>query len=130
MFKNSEEYQVETKRKGRRVIGDLLTFKNGKKAYIYLQSLSDIYKDGEKSISAAMRLGTACWAIDQSELMMLEMEGVSIVGIRVRSSDDVYMIDIKSFSDYSIRKSARLGRRSVICIPMSKFKKREGKLKI
>lgn len=128
MFKNTDKYEVETKRKGRRIVGDLLTFKDGKKVYMTALRLADMYRDGERTISEAIRKGTACWWLEVSELTSLEFDDVIAVGVRVKGSDDLYLAKMSDFTDYNKTSTVRMGTKEVKCLPLQYFTKREGEV--
>ncbi|NQZ54726.1 MAG: hypothetical protein HRT93_10820 [Piscirickettsiaceae bacterium] len=128
MFNNLEKYEVETKRKGRRIIGDLLTFEDGTKVYITALRLAEIDRDGEKTISEAMRKGTASWWIEIGQLSTLEMDDVKMVGVRVKGTNDLYLTRMSDFQDYSKTRTVRRGYKDVKCLPLKFFRKRNAEI--
>lgn len=130
MYKPTANYSVEVKKKGRRKIGDLLTFTSGIKAFIFSFSQKDLHIGMEKSMSKAMRIEKACLWIEIGDLISLKREKINVAGFRIKESGDTYLINLKDFSDPNKARSVSRGRNVVKAIPLKFFRSKNGELKL
>jgi len=94
---------------------------------------SEIYRRGESDISSAMRIGKACWAIDDETALAVKTRDIRIIAVLVKGTGDIYITstanyfnrDLINFQDYS----ARGGSRQRL-LPLHKFHVEYGKVKL
>lgn len=132
MIKKSDNYEMSPRKQGRRRVGDLVSFEGDKKAYIKLFSQRDIFRDGEKTISTALRKGKGCLWMETHELMELKFSDVEYVGFQERNIGDIYLTRLSTFFSGKTSKSVRVGARDVKAVPLNVFHVRygTGKLKL
>lgn len=90
---------VEIVRRGRRTYGALVTLPSGSRLYVAYRRLFEIYASGEPSISAAVRAGTAGWAIDLATLLVMRSKGVTAIAVDVTDVGDLYVAPIAAYFD-------------------------------
>lgn len=90
---------VKGGRNGRKLMGGIYDTPSGGKMFLSYQFRKDIYRNGEKSISAAHDKGVACWAIDYDTLLEMRRKGVETIGIYVRDEEMVYFTKRENFLD-------------------------------
>ena len=90
--------------------------------YLARRRLDDIWRDYPKSISEAVRDGSAAWGLDEEALFKIRSEKVDGVGVIVRETGDVFLTPAPLFVAQS---SARpKGRANQRYLPFSLFKSR------
>lgn len=90
---------VKGGRTGRKLHGGIYKTDSGKKLFISYQFRKDIYRNGEKSVSAAHDKGVACWAIDYDTLLEMRREGIETIGVYVRDEETIHLASRESFFD-------------------------------
>lgn len=108
-------------RNGRRVCGGVYKLASGKEVYIAFKKQSEIFTDGEKTISEAIQKGKAAWSIDNDTLIRLRTEGVYLVGVQTKETGDLYVATLADFNAAKMTSSG--GRRSVLqrSLPFGQF---------
>lgn len=91
--------RIEHLRKGRRLYGGFHTFEDGRRLYVAYRKHNEIYRGRKKSISEALRDGTAAWAIDVDTLAEVKARGIDAVAVRVKESGDLYITRLANFYD-------------------------------
>jgi hypothetical protein len=86
-------------KKGRRLYGAVYTLPSGERIYLAYRRLGEIFRAGKKSISEAVREGVAAWAIDEETLRERRLEGIKVVGVLCKESDDMWLAPIEKFFD-------------------------------
>lgn len=130
MIKSSENYELKREKQGRRKIADLVTFKDGRKAYMKLFSQSEFYRDGEKSLSKALRNEQCYLWMESHKLMELMFSGVEYVGFEERYTGDVYLTRLSTFRSPTTSKQVRIGARDVRAVVLKHFRVRKGDKKL
>jgi len=74
---------------------------NGTQVYLAYRRLGEIFRAGKKNISEAIREGVAAWAIDEETLRDRRVEGIKVVGVLCKESDDIWLAPIDKFFDTS-----------------------------
>jgi hypothetical protein len=100
-------------RKGRRLLGHICTLDDGRIIYFAKRTHAQIFRSGRASISGAMTEGEAAWAIDETTLYSLRARGITIVGVRVTDTGDLYLANLKDFFDFKkaqVRDYTGIGR--------------------
>jgi hypothetical protein len=95
----SKKPKPEPIKRGSRLYGHIYTSPSGRRYYLARRRISEIFRSGEKDISAAIRKGTACWALDEETLIMMRAKGIKVVGVEVRETEDRYFADLAWFFD-------------------------------
>lgn len=129
---NSRIEVVQVK-KGRRVYGGIFTFEDGRQAYIAYRKVTEIFRAGEKTISDAIRKGTATWALDDETLIQMRAQGIKFVGVLVRDNKDLWMTSIDLFFDRRFFKVLNYtGRGGTVQrhLPLKYFRRRPGRVRI
>jgi hypothetical protein len=81
--------------------GGICFLPEGPKVYLAFRGLRDIHRGHEKSISAAMCNGSACWGLDTRTISSLRSQGVKWVCVLVRRRGYRLLAPLASFSDTS-----------------------------
>lgn len=86
-------------RKGRRIYGAIYELKDGREVYLAWRKQSEMYRGGEKSNSEAISTGKASWALDYDTVLTLGIEGVTLAGVLVKETEDIYIASLADFKD-------------------------------
>lgn len=95
----TKAYTVQQVKRGRRLYGGVYQFDLGYTAYVAYRKHKEIYRNGARSISDAIRQGIAAWAIDEQTLNDMRARGIKIIGVLVRDTNDLYLTRIGEFFD-------------------------------
>lgn len=90
--------EIEIK-KGRRLYGHVVELDDGQKLYLARRSHAQIFRAGKASISEAMSVEEASWAIDEITLYNMRAKGIKVIGVRVHDTGDLYLTHISNFFD-------------------------------
>jgi hypothetical protein len=124
---------IEQLKKGRRTYGAFYTFDDGRRCYMAWRRTKEIFRYGEKDISAAIRSGKAAWALDEDTLIMLRAQKIRFVGVIDRDTGDKYMTVIERFFDPKFANILNYHHRGGALqryLPLSNFRRRVGTAKI
>lgn len=127
------KYEVRLVKKGRRTYGGIVKLVDGRQCYLAFRNLSEIYRSGEKTISAAIDAGTACWALDVDTLTQMRALSINLVGVLVRDTGDIYLTRLEHFQDFSKAKVLNFDRRGGSLqryLPLQWFMMRRGKVSL
>lgn len=131
--KSTSSVKVVPVKKGRRLYGGLHTIREtGATCYLAYRRQAEIFRSGEKSISDAVRLGTACWALDDQTLLEMRAKGIRVIGVFVRDTGDIYLTRIENFFDRAKAKLLNYESRGGALqryLPLTFFKIRYGRVK-
>lgn len=121
-------------KRGRRTYGAIYLMPHtGAKVYFAWRKQAEIFRAGKPTTSEALREGTACWALDDETLIDLKAQGVELVGVWCKDTDDRYMTKLSLFMDRTKAKvldyNARGGSLQRY-LPLQYFAKRTGETKI
>lgn len=103
----------EDYRQGRRILGHICTLDDGERIYLARRKHREIFRSGHASISGAMVEGEAAWALDETTLYSLRARGITLVGVRVVDTGDIYLAELKDFFDFKkahVRDYTGIGR--------------------
>ena len=89
--------KVETIKRGRFTVGAIYALDDGRLCFVSYQKLSDLFRDGEKSISDAIREGKAAWSIDFEILMKARAKGAAFVVVQARETNDRWLTTMDRF---------------------------------
>tara|TARA_B100002049_G_scaffold236889_1_gene225064 strand:+ start:3527 stop:3868 length:342 start_codon:yes stop_codon:yes gene_type:complete len=108
---------------------------SGRQVYVAYRSTREIFRAGSdcKTLSDAMRAGTATWALDVSTLGMARARGVEWIVVLVRNSRDKWFTHISNYYDPHKVKSADYSRRGGAnqkYLPLIHFRLLQGEIKI
>jgi hypothetical protein len=98
-LKKKAKRLVRGGRTGRRLYGGIYEMSDGREVYLAFRHRKEIFRSGEKSVSAAADKGIACWAVDYDTLLELRREQVFLVGVYVRDEEEFYITSWNSFFD-------------------------------
>lgn len=120
-------------RRGKRLYGYFILL-DGLWIYCALRRHKEIYRDGESSISEAIRNGKAGWALDNHTLIEARSRGCAVVCILVKESRELYYTHIENFLPGSgvskqIDWTSR-GGSSQRVVPLARFRKKEAPIKL
>jgi hypothetical protein len=124
---------VEPVKKGKRTYGAIYTFPNGMVCYLAWRRTKEIFRYGEKDISAAIRAGKAAWALDEETLLNLRAKGIKFVGVLDRDTGDKYMTVLDRFFDpknAAILNYESRGGALQRYLPINQFRRQVGVAKI
>jgi phosphoglucomutase len=125
----SPKIRVEKFRKGINR-GAIYTVPSGKRCFLAHTRQAFIFSGEEKTISDAMRKGTACWSLDEETLIQMRAKGVPFVGVLCRESNDIWLTRTEYFFDREklvFNSRGRAGRRYM---PLGQFRHRVGKTRL
>ncbi|WLR90880.1 hypothetical protein [Shinella zoogloeoides] len=114
-------------KKGRRLYGAVYTLPNGSQVYLAYRKLGEIFRAGKKSISEAVREGVAAWAIDEETLRERRLEGIKVVGVLCKESDDLWLAPLDKFFDTKFSKVMNYESRGGALqryLPLKEFKRK------
>lgn len=124
---------MQTVKKGRRTYGAIYTLPDGRVLYLAWRKISEIFRSGEISISAAIRAGKAAWALDDETLLMLRARKIPFAGVLVRETQDVFLTRTEHFFDKTKAKVMNYSGRGGALqryLPLAYFMRRPGKIKL
>jgi hypothetical protein len=132
--KSSASIKITQIKKGRRLYGGIHTVTaTGNTFYLAYRRIKEIYRSGEKSISDAVRLGTACWAIDEATLLEMRAKGIKYIGVFVRDNGDTYLTSIDNYFDKTKAKILNYEKRGGSLqrfLPLIYFRVKHGAVKL
>lgn len=124
--------EEEVKRK-RRLYGHLCTLSDGQIIYLARRKHAQVFRSGHATISSAMMVNEAAWAMDEVTLYNLRAKGVKVVGVRVTDTGDLYLTRLANFLDLKKAKmrdySATGGARQRY-LPMEHFVHKRGTVEL
>jgi hypothetical protein len=126
---SQQKVTVTRVKKGRRVNGALYTLPDGRAAFLERRKLADIIRDRKRTISDAVRDGTAGWAFDYEHLLNLRANKVPFVGVQCVDSGDLWLTLVDRLLGENGRGMTLYGR-LVRVLPLSGFKRRLGNVKL
>lgn len=115
---------VVTKKDNRGVYGAIYKHPNGDQFYMAWRRSHDIFRNGEKTISDAIRKGVATWAIDSDTLRLLRLRGVTRVGILNRDENESYWADMDVWQAAALKNFERRGGAEQRYLPFHAFSER------
>lgn len=83
-------------RKGRRLYGYYILW-DDLWLYVALRRHKEIYRDGEPSISEAVRSGKAGWAVDNTTLIEARSRGCAVLCVFVKDTGQLYYTHLSNF---------------------------------
>lgn len=101
-------------KRGRRQYGAIYRRSDGGRElafYLAWRKPKDIFRDGEKNNSDAVRAGKAIWAIDHDTLLMLRRKDVRSIGVLDQVNNEVYWTTLSVYLDSKIAKPRDYERR-------------------
>lgn len=107
-------FKEELVTQGRRRYGAIYRRSDGSREiafYLAWRKPKDIFRDGEKTNSDAIRSGKALWAIDYETLMRLRRKEVHVIGILDQVNNEVYWTTLSQYLDSTIAKPRDYERR-------------------
>jgi hypothetical protein len=132
--KSTSSIKIAHVKKGRRLYGGIHTVvASGQRCYLAYRRQAEIFRHGEKSISDAVRAGKAAWALDDATVLEMRAKGITLIGVYVRDTGDIYLTHIKNFFDREKTKLLNYEARGGALqryLPLQFFKVRFGRVKI
>lgn len=125
----SAKVKVEKYRKGRSR-GGIYTVPSGGRCFLAHSKLAFIFCAGEKSISDAVRKGSACWSMDEETLILMRAQGIRFIGVLCKDNNDIWLAHTDAFFDREKiihHSKAKPGRRY---LPLTSFGHRAGRVRI
>ena len=125
----SSKIKVEKFRRGRNR-GAVYTVSSGERCYLAHTKLTYIFCSGEKTISDAVRKGTACWSFDEEVLMNMRAKGIRFIGVLCQENSDIFLAHTEAFFDRTrtVRHiKANPNRRY---LPLTEFRRRPGRVRL
>lgn len=119
-------------KRGRRVAGNLYQLPNGEKLYLAARRTKQIYCGKERTISDAIRNGTACWSIEDEIVLRCRAQEVRFVGVECKDTKDIFITSIERFFDREVMTMQHIpGMGSVQrLVPIQHFRRRPGKTRL
>lgn len=77
--------------------GLIITTPSGARCFLAIKRIADVFRNGEQSISHAIRSQQAYWSIEEGLLMDMRGRGIQIVGVLVRETSDIYLTHLMNF---------------------------------
>lgn len=122
-------HRLEIKR-GRRLLGEIVTLPSGVKVFHAKRKVSDIIRNGEPSIAEAVRKNLASWALEDEMLLRLRVEKVAFVLIDCKDIGDRFTVSFGAFLDPE-RKTAIAVRSGMLhALPFHQFKREAGRARL
>lgn len=103
---------------------------SGKKALLARRRIKDIHCAGEKSISDAIRLGTAAWPISEELLLQARSAGIPFVGIECPDTKDVWMTRTEFYFDRERITYVSHRHDTQRALPLKFFSAKQGKTRL
>lgn len=100
--KLKRRYREEPIKKGRATWGAIYSrSENGKivRFYLAFRKPKDIFRDGEKTNSDAIRKGKAIWALDYDTLLDLRLKDVRVIGIFNQDTGEIHWTSLHVYLD-------------------------------
>jgi len=72
---------------------------DGREVYVARRGEKGLYRDQEKTDSAAIAKGLGSWAIDEETLAKLHKRGVQLVGVLWEIHDQLFLTEITNYYD-------------------------------
>lgn len=120
---------VEVHKKGRRKLGAFYIWPDGRRVYLAWLTLNSMFTRGEKSLSAALLSGKACWGLSRDDVTLARLKRCVAMGVRVKDNGDIFLASMKVVID---PKSAVLieGFPNRKHIPVKLFHKKAGRVRL
>lgn len=99
---------------------------DGRSALIVSAKLVDIYRDGEASISDAVRSGKAHWPIYEEFAHDARVRKVGFVGVRCKENGDLWLASADLLFRRGSYKPVLIRGRMMRALPFSAFRRRLG----
>lgn len=98
----NSKIEVKPFKRKRRLYGALIKDRsNGENHYVAYRKRSEIFKMGRPTLSAALRDGSASWALDWDTLQKLRASRVKIVAVYLEETNELYSTWLEYFFDKS-----------------------------
>ena len=124
----SPRVKVESYRLGR-ARGAIYAVPSGGRCFLAHSKLAYIFCAGEKTISDAVRKGTACWSIDDETLITMRAKGIKFVGVFCKDNSDIWLTHTAAFFDRGqllLDARCKPDRRYM---PLGRFRRRAGRVR-
>lgn len=129
MSRSSNIKTVQISR-GKRSFCAIYELPDGRQAFLAHMKIAQIWRDGELSISDAIRNGTAAWPIDDDVLLKIRAKGVLMAGVYVRETGDIHLARTADFFDREKVTTRNFRGYTRRCLPLRYFRRRAGRIKL
>lgn len=121
----------EPLKRGRRVLGTIVTSNSGVPVYLHHRNSGDIWKHREPTISDAIRKGVATWSIEEEILVRMRARGIRFAGIFCRDTGDIWLTKVERFFDRTRCKVRQAPNYITYCeLLLGEFCRRHGAVKL
>jgi hypothetical protein len=117
-------------KRGSRVLGHIHTAEDGTQLYLARRKIADMYRQGEKSLSEAVRAGKAAWGLDEEILFKMRAQGVPLVGVEVKETGETYLINIERMFEPGLFFTHRRMRGAERCVPLTHFQRSPARFRV
>ena len=94
--------KTEDMKIGRKVVGQVLTHKNGQQILLINRTTNDIIRgQSNKMISHGMETGEAGWPVETILLSRMKMRGINLIAIKIKANKAVYVSRLSSWIRHS-----------------------------
>lgn len=123
----------EEVRQNGKLLGAFVTTPSGGRYYQAYRRHNEIFRSGRGTLSAAVEDGTACWALDVVTLGRVKSQGVRLISVLVRETQDQYFTVIDAFYDpkkATVRNYEKRGGALQRYLPLTHWKKVAGNVSL
>lgn len=110
--------------------GTIYTLPDGRAALVIDAKLIDIYRNGEKTISDAVRSGKACWPFYEDLLLEARAKRCRFVGVLCKENGDLWVAGLSALFRRGEYVPVAVRGRMMRALPFSQFKRRQGKTRL
>lgn len=112
------------------MLATIYTLSSGNRALIARRRIKDIHSAGEKSISDAIRLGTASWPIAEELVLHARSAEIPLIGIECSETKDVWLTRTEYFFDRERFNYVASRNDMQRALPLKFFRTRQGKTRL
>lgn len=118
-------------KRGRRLLGHFYRFDDGRACYLANRKHKHIYRRGKAWISHAMQEDVAYWTVEMSVLHRARREGLKMIGVRCSDTGAIWLTALSRFFEGGLATSGRrFNGEETRALPLSAFRKKEGRIKL
>jgi len=118
---------VEKVGHGRGKWGAIYASSTGEQFYLSWRKSPALFRGGAKSLSHAVRDGTAAWAFDYDLLLRLQARGIRLVGIICRDTGDKFLTNLQNYFDHGERQFHPKDRNQQVYLKLEHFRVRSSR---
>lgn len=114
-------YKAEIFKRGKRKFGEVREYPDGLKVYWAYKSMKDIFRNGHKTYSDALRAEQAYWPFDVEVLLRMKRFDVKYLGVLVKENGDAYLMPMSRATDPTTTRLVNRGYVALRHVPLANF---------